>query len=101
MATFLDRANSIVEGGINGPPTAQQKQNIADAAIKFRPDLVKAHAVDPENPTPEEKAAVYVTAFRQWNIGWLRNEAEKEEAAANIPDVQAAGDAAAADLDEV
>jgi len=101
MATYLERANDIVAAGINGTPTAEQKQRIADVAIKTWPGILKEIAVDPQAPTGEEKAAVFTEGFRRWAIGWLRNTAELEEAAANIPDVQAAGDTAAADMDEL
>ena len=101
MATYLERANDIVAAGINGTPTSEQKQRIAEAAIKNRPDLVQLLAADPLNPTGEEKAAVFVETFRQWAIAWLRALAEKEEAAVHVPDVQAAGETAAADLAEV
>ena len=98
MATYLDRANSIVEGAIDGTPTAQQKQNIADAAIKYRPDLLQTIAVDPENPTAEEKAGVFVEALREWGRSWLRATAEKDARTDNDANVAAAGDTAAGDL---
>ena len=98
MATYLDRANSIVEGAIDGVPTAQQKQNIAAAAIKYRPDLLESIAVDPENPTAEEMAAVFVEAMRDWGKSWLRAIAEKDARTDNDAVVAAAGDTAAGDL---
>lgn len=98
MATYLDRANSIVEGAIDAVPTAEQKQRIADAAMKYRPDLLAQIAVDPENPTAEEKAGVFVEALREWGRSWLRDAAEKDARAANDAAVTAAGDAAAGDI---
>jgi hypothetical protein len=100
MATYLERANGIVEAGIDGVPTAEQKQRIAESAILFRHDLLLSLAADPLNPTGEEKAAVFVEAFREWAVAWLRNMAEKQTISANVPNVQAAGDVAAADLSE-
>jgi len=98
MATYLDRANSIVEGVIDGVPTAQQKQNIADAAIKYRPDLLASIAVDPENPTAEEKAGIFVEATREWGKSWLFATASKDNRDANEAAANAAGDAAAGDF---
>jgi hypothetical protein len=100
MSTYLERANDIVAAGINGVPTSEQKQRIAEAAINYRPDLL-ALAVDPNNPTAEEKAHVFVAIFREEMIGWLKATAMKGEASLHVADVQAAGEAAAADLAEV
>ena len=98
MATYLERANTIVSGVIDGTPTAQQKQNIADASIKYRPDLLENIAVDPQNPTAEEKAGVFVEAIRDWGKSWLRAMAEKDNRDANEPNAESDGDAAAGDL---
>jgi hypothetical protein len=98
MATYLDRANDIVAAGIDGIPTPPQKQRIADAAIKYRPDLLEIYATDPLNPTSEEKAAVFVETFRDWAKSWLRSMAEKGARTDNDATVTAAGDAAAGDL---
>ena len=98
MATYLERANSIVEGVIDGTPTAQQKQNIADLAIKYRPNLLKTIAVDPENPTGEEKAGVFVEAVREWGKSWLHSIGKKDYRDGNEAAAEAAGDAAAGDL---
>jgi hypothetical protein len=98
MATYLERANDIVAAAIDGTPTAEQKQRIADAAIKYRSDLLESLAVDPENPTGEEKAAVFVEALRAWAKSWLRAMAEKDAVAANDATVAAAGDAAELDV---
>ena len=98
MATYLDRANSIVEGAIDGTPTAQQKQNIANAAIKFRPNILRSIAVDPLNPTAEEKAAVFVEIVREWGQSWLRSIAEEGARTNNDAVVKAEGDAAAGDF---
>ena len=98
MATYLERANNIVEAAIDGVPTAQQKQNIADAAINYRPDLLDIIAVDPENPTGEEKAGVFVEAMRQWAKSWLHSIASGVTRNANEAAAMAAGDAAAGDI---
>lgn len=98
MATYVERANSIVAGVIDDVPTAQQKQNIADAATKYRPDVLRSIAVDPENPTTEEKAGVFVQIVRQWGQSWLRSVAEEGARTDNDAVVEAASDAAAGDL---
>lgn len=99
MATWVERAQQIIGGVLDGLPTApQQQQNIGNRAIQYRPDLLEQIAADPANPTNEEKAEVFVTAVRQRALSWLRVAAEAEARAGNEGAVTAAGDAAVADL---
>ena len=98
MATWVQRAQSIIEGVTDAVPTATQQQRIAERCMQYRPDLAELIPVDPENPTNEEKAQVFVTTVRQWGQSWLRLMAEKEEEANNDAAVTAAGDTAVGDL---
>lgn len=98
MATYAQRALAIIEGAIDAPPTVEQQQRIADRVIQYRPDILAQVAADPANPTPGEKAQVFVEAVRQWGQSWLRATAEKDAAADAQATIDAAGDAAAGDL---
>jgi hypothetical protein len=98
MATYINRALAIIEGAIDTTPDAAHQQRIATAAIKYRPDILLAVAVDPENPTQAEKAEVFVKVVRSWGQSWLRAGAEKTTRTDNDAEVEAAGDAAAGDL---
>lgn len=98
MATYSQRALGIIEGAIDAVPDAAQQQRIADAAIKYRPDILQAVAVDPVNPTQAEKAEVFVKAVKEWGQSWLRAMAEKDSRAGHEPTAVAAGDTAAGDL---
>jgi hypothetical protein len=98
MATYVERARALISAGINGTPTSAQEQRIAAAFVKYRPDIVKVVANDPENPTGTEMAAVLVEAFRDWGKSVLRAMAEKDAVVANESTVTGAGDTAEGDL---
>lgn len=98
MATYAQRALAIIEGAIDATPTAAQQQRIADAVIKYRPDILAQVAADPANPTQAEKARVFVQAVREWGQSWLRATAEKDATQDVQATITAAGDTAAADL---
>lgn len=98
MATYIDRALAIIEGAIDAIPDAAHQQRIAAAAIKYRPEILENIAVDPANPTNEEKAEVFVRAVREWGGSWLRACAEKDARSDNEAVVIAAGGTAAGDF---
>lgn len=98
MATYGQRALAIIEGAIDATPSAAQQQRIAEAVIKYRPDILVQVATDPANPTQAEKAEVFVRAVREWGQSWLRATAEKDAGADAQATITAAGDTAAADL---
>lgn len=97
-ATYVDRAQGIIDGVIDGTSTVQQQQNVASAFITYRPDLLLLYAIDPENPTNEEKAQVFVEALRLWGREILRSQAEKTTRDSNEAAAIAAGAAAEGDL---
>lgn len=57
-------------------------------------------AVDPQNPTNDELATNFLAMLRRFGESVVRGEAERTELGNQTGAVQAAGDAAAADLSE-
>jgi hypothetical protein len=98
MATYTDRALAIIEGAIDSTTNPAHQQRIAAAAIKYRPDILQAVAVDPDNPTQAEKAEVFVKVVRDWGRSWLRAGAERTARDDNDATVTAAGDTAESDF---
>ena len=98
MATYVQRALSIIEAAVGTVPPGDQLQRIADAYLNYAPDIAAEVIADPENPTNEEKAEVFVLAMRRWGQSVLRATAEKAARAAHDGEVEAAGDTAAGDL---
>jgi len=109
MATYIQRAQAIIEGAIDAVPTAEQLNRVADAFMLYAPDIVQA-VIDARPPTgsPEapdlspltnaEKAEVFVKSMRRWGKSVLRAMAEKGARDDNAGNVTAAGDAAEGDL---
>lgn len=109
MATWVNRAQAIIEGANDVLPPAEQQQRIADAFVIYAPDIAQA-VIDarplinsPEEPdtsalTNEEKAQIFVLSLKRWGQSVLRATAEKGARDDNESNVTAAGDAAASDL---
>ena len=98
MATYIERARQLIQAGIDGTPTAEQEQRVADAFVEYASDIAESVFADPANPTNTEKAEVFVKAFRRWGRSVLRATAETQARADNDATVAAAGDSAEADL---
>jgi len=118
MATYIQRAQALIEAAIDGTATAEQQQRVAVAFEAYAPDIVAAikaarplvdsGEVDGEgNPimvpddsplTNAEKAEVFVRAYRRWGKSVVRAVAENTARAGNDAAVKAAGDAAEGDL---
>lgn len=60
MATWVERAQKILEGWLDALPDAAQQQRIANAFISEHSEYFTP--VDPLNPTNEEKARCFVRA---------------------------------------
>jgi len=98
MATYIQRAQALIEAGTDSLPSPEQQIRIADAFVKYAPDIAAQVIADPENPTNAEKAEVFVRAFRRWGKSILRSVAEKDAKATYDATIAAAGDAAESDL---
>jgi len=116
MATYVERAQAMINAAIDGTATAQQLQRVADAYVEYAPDIVNTVMAArplledlPDNPgeftvpdesplTNEEKAQVFVEAYRRWGKSVLRAVAEKNARVANEASVVSAGDSAEGDL---
>ena len=118
MATYIQRAQALIDAAIDGTSTAAQQQRVAAAFENYAPDIVAAvkaarplvdsGQVDENNDpimipdasplTNAEKAEVFVNAYVRWGKSVLRAMAEKSTADANTAAVKAAGDAAEIDL---
>jgi hypothetical protein len=98
MATFVVRAAAIVDAAIDGTASAAQKNRIANAAILYRPDLLILIAADPNAPTAEEKAEVFITTLKEWGQHWLSQTAVISNHDANEVNAQSDGAAAALDF---
>ena len=109
MATYIQRAQALIDAAIDGTATAEQQQRVAAAFEAYAPDIVAAVKAarppvgDPPEPdtsplTNAEKAEVFVEAYRRWGKSVLRATAESDARASNAAAVVAAGDAAEQDL---
>jgi len=118
MATYIQRAQALIEAAIDGVSTAEQQQRVAAAFENYAPDIVAAvkaarplvdsGELDGEgNPimipdasplTNAEKAEVFVKAYIRWGRSVLRAMAEKSTEDANAAAVKAAGDTAESDF---
>ena len=96
MATYTARAQSIITALLDAAPTASQQNRIADAFVAEYPQFFRP--ADPLNPTNNEKAACFVLALRYLSRRVLRSAAQDAAQDTAEADIQAAGDAAEADL---
>jgi hypothetical protein len=96
VATFIERATDIITGAVDVTPSNPQLLRLANAALKKWPELLEA--VDPLNPTNEEKARVFVLATKAWGKKWLAEMAEQDTRATAETDVITARTTAEADF---
>lgn len=97
----VTRVKTIIEAAVDHTVNNAVLLRIGDAFVDARQDLLVA--VDPDNPTNEEKAGVFLSALKEWGKNTVRGTAQKKKAAELNPafevDVDAAGTTAEADLD--
>ena len=92
----IDDAKTVINILTNGTADNAQMLRIADRFVTYAGSGLAA--VDPENPTNEEKAQNFLDMIRRFGRSVLRGDATKEARAANDATVEAAAATAEADL---
>jgi hypothetical protein len=104
MATWIERAQAIIEATTGAPADAPQGVRIGQMAFIAFPGIVREvqRRREPyytEDPlTNEEKAHVFVQAFRGWGHEWIKEASKQQRIDADEVAAEAEAELAAADL---
>ena len=96
--TAITDAKAVVELLLGKTTTAEQNQRIANGFVARDPYSLWNPA-DPQNPTGEEKAQLFLDTMLAFGKQTIRNGAEFTAAETAKADIAAAGDTAVTDLE--
>lgn len=96
MATYAQRATAILNALAGSVVPAEARDRIATRYIEKYPRLF--HPVDPNNPTAEERAQVVLQAIHRHVVNDLKSAGQKARSQQLKAAIEAAGEAAAADI---
>jgi len=97
--SFQTRAQNIINEIVGRDVANGRLVRIADAFISYRPDILKRFAVDPDNPTNEEKARIIVEVYGEFGRSVVKTQAKRSRKEQLNSEIETAGTSAEADFD--